>query len=205
MNFTVFASFMIVATFFLWVKYEIKKHNRYDKKLEKEFREREWEANTTRKKSLDGLSYIAIPLESLPLNTFTDDEEIRSYIEIIQDLSQKKIVDFTGISNTDLKLTYGAANLPVLTEYDQNHTTLIMTLQNWGQKLFDNNYKKECTSVLEYAVSCGSDISSTFRLLANIYTENNEKDKLSYLKSTATHLHSAMQKPIVRMLQEFDL
>lgn len=204
MNFTVFASFMIFATFFLWVKYEVKKHTRYDQKLEKDFKEREWEANTTRKKSLDNLSYITIPLEILPMDVLNEDEEINACIETLQALSKEKIVDFTGISNTDLKLTYGVANLPLLTEYDQNHTTLVITLQTFAQKLFDNGYIKESEIVLEYSISCGTDISSTFRLLAQIYKEKGETGKLTSLKESAEKLNSDRKKSIVRMLQEFD-
>ncbi len=205
MNFSVFASFMIFVVFLIWLQYEIKKHSRYDRKKEKEYWAREQEANSTRKQSLDGLTYITIPLDSLPMDILTDDEVVKEYHETIKTLSTEKIVNFTGISNTDLKLQYGVGNLPLLSQYDQCYTTLARTLQQWGQKLYDNGYKSECLTVLEFAIETGTDVSGTYRLLAQMYVKNGDKEKLLSLKEAAKKLNSAMQKPIDRMLQEFDL
>ncbi len=200
-----FASFMIFIIFIVWLQYEIKKHNKYDAKIEKEFWEREARANFSRKKSLEFLDYITIPLETLPMDVMTDDPIVKECIETIQILSEEKIVNFTGISNTDLKLEYGVANLPIVSQYDQCYTSLVRTLQQWGQRLYENDYTDACLSILEFAIKIKTDISGTYRLLAKIYFDRNEKEKLDALKAQAETLNSAMQKPICRMLQEFDL
>ena len=205
MNFSVFASFMIFVVFLVWLQYEIKKHNRYDEKKQKEYWARERQANSTRKHSLDDLQYITIPLETFPMNLMTTDEMIKEYHETLLHLSGEKIVNFTGISNTDLKLEYGVANLPVLTHYDQCYTHLVRTLNSFANRLYENGYEKECVPLLEFAVDTGSDISGTYKLLATIYVKNGEKQKLRLLKSKTDSLNSAMKKPIDRMLQEFDL
>ena len=205
MNFSVFASFMIFVVFLVWLQYEIKKHNRYDEKKHKEYLAREKKANSTRKQSLDNLSYITIPLETFPMDLLTSDEMIQEYHETLYHLSKEKIVNFTGISNTDLKLEYGVANLPTLTHYDQCYTLLVRTLQSFANRLYENGYEKECVPILEFAVNTGTDISGTYKLLATIYVKNDEKEKLDSLKSKTGALNSAMKKPIDRMLQEFDL
>ena len=205
MNFSFFASFMIFVVFLIWLKYEIKKHSRYDDKKQKEFWAREQEANSTRKKSLDGLTFITIPLETFPMDIMVSDEAIKEYHETLLHLSEEKIVNFTGISNTDLKLQYGVANLPVLTHYDQCYTHLARTLQAFATRLYENGYETECIPILEFAVDTGTDISGTYKLLAQIYVKNGDKEKLDLLKSKTDALNSAMKKPIDRMLKEFDL
>ena len=205
MNFSVFASFMIFVVFLVWLQYEIKKHNRYDEKKQKEYWARELKANSTRKQSLDNLQYITIPLETFPMDLMTTDEMIKEYHETLLHLAEEKIVNLTGISNTDLKLEYGVANLPILTHYDQCYTHLVRTLNSFANRLYENGYEKECVPLLEFAVDTGSDISGTYKLLATIYVKNGDKQKLSLLKSKTDSLNSAMKKPIDRMLQEFDL
>ena len=205
MNFSVFASFMIFVVFLVWLQYEIKKHNRYDEKKQKEYWARELKANSTRKQSLDNLQYITIPLETFPMDLMTTDEMIKEYHETLLHLAEEKIVNLTGISNTDLKLEYGVANLPILTHYDQCYTHLVRTLNSFANRLYENGYEKECVPLLEFAVDTGSDISGTYKLLATIYVKNGEKQKLDLLKTKTDSLNSAMKKPIDRMLQEFDL
>lgn len=205
MNFNVFASFMIFVVFLIWLQYEIKKHTRYDEKKEKEFRTREEKANATRKQSLDGLNYIMIPMETFPMHLMTDNETIKEYHEVLEHLAQEKIVNLTGISNTDLKLEYGVANLPILTHYDQCYTQLARTLQGWATCLYENGYETECIPILEFAIDTNTDISGTYKLLAEIYVKNGDKAKLDALKTKTENLNSAMKKPIDRMLQEFDL
>lgn len=205
MNFSVFASFMIFVVFVVWLQYEIKKHLRYDDKKQKEFWAREKEANSTRKQSLDNLNYITIPLEDFPMNLMCNDELIKEYHNTLQNLSEEKIVNLTGISNTDLKLQYGVANLPALTHYDQCYTYLVRTLQAFAQRLYENGYETECIPILEFAIHTGTDISGTYRLLAEIYVKNGDREKLASLKEQTATLNSAMKKPIDRMLKEFDL
>lgn len=205
MNFTVFASFMIFVVFLIWLQYEIKKHSRYDDKKQKEFWAREQEANSTRKKSLESLNYITIPLETFPMDIMASDETMKEYHETLLHLSEEKIVNLTGISNTDLKLEYGVANLPLLTHYDQCYTHLARTLQAFATYLYENGYEKECIPILEFAIETGTDISGTYKLLAKIYVQNGNKEKLDLLKSKTDTLNSAMKKPIDRMLKEFDL
>ncbi len=205
MNFSVFASFMIFVVFLVWLQYEIKKHSRYDEKKQKEYWAREREANSTRKKSLDDLVFITIPLKTFPMDTMASDEQVKEFHEAICHLSEEKIVNLTGISNTDLKLKYGVANLPLLTHYDQCYTHLARTLQLWASYLYDNGYENECVTILEFAVETGTDISGTYRLLAGIYVKNGEKEKLDSLKAKTDSLNSAMKQPIERMLKEFDL
>lgn len=184
------------------IAYENKKHGKQEEDLEKAFWERERMANNVRKKPLDDLEYITIPFDTLPFDCMTEDSRILECHEQLRTLGELKIVNFTGISNTDLKLQYGTANITVLSEYDQNFTVLVRALQTWATLLFDNNYIREACQVLEYAVSIGSDVSKSYYLLANIYQSNGEEDKIEGLINSAKELNSALSNTIVRTLQE---
>ncbi len=180
----------------------IKKHTKSAKEAEKDFWDKELAANNVRKKSLDSLDYITIPMDQFPLQTMTDNERVQEYISIVQALSSRKIVNFTGITNTDLKLTYGTANITALSEYDENYTTLITTLQRWAKLLYDGGHADDTCTLLEYAVSIGSDVSATYYLLADIYQARGQERKILELIDTASDLTGKSGKAIAHTLRE---
>ena len=201
MNFILNASALIFsAAVFLYLL----KSNKKDAHSQDDFWERERAANSTRRKPLDDLDYIKLPMEQFPMTLLEDVPKAEDYKQIIISLSELPIVNFTGISNTDLKLRYGAPNIDLLISYDQNYTLLVRTLQQWAQLLYDNGYIDEARQLLEFSVSTGTDVSATYRLLCQIYKEQGTPEKISALDPIAEMLNSAMQKTIVRTLQEAD-
>lgn len=181
--------------------YHRKKSDRQKEQAKQKFWEREEAANAVRRKDITFLNYIVIPTDSLPMDD-TGDEDIREYQDTILRLSQKRVLNLNGISNTDLKLEYGAANLPELTEYDNNYTTLVNILAKWGAKLIELNKNDDAVTVLEYGISVGSDVSRNFYLLADEYRRRGQPDKIDALIETAGKLESIMQKPILHKLKE---
>ena len=133
------------------------------------------------------------------------EEELNSLSECmstLEDLTSKKIVNLTGISNTDLKLEYGTANITVLTEYDQNYTVLARCLNQWGSFLKKNGQIPEAKKVLEFAIETKTDISNTYYDLAEIYAKDLDFSKIEELNNIAEELPSANKNAIVRHLQE---
>lgn len=168
---------------------------------EKEFWDREEQANNIRRKSLDFLDYITIPVDTLPLLVLQENEAVAKCVETIQQLSHQKIVNLTGITNTDLKLEYGTANLTILSEYDQNYTLLVRTLQEWAEALYKEGYVQEAKAVLEFAVSTHTDISNSYYLLAEIYASTLDYSKIEQLLTVVAALRSANRQAIARTLQ----
>lgn len=172
--------------------------------LQREYWQRERAANNTRRKPLDDLAYIKLPMDIFPMELLTDIPKVEDYRQIILTLKDLPIVNFTGLTNTDLKLRYGAPNINLLTSYDQNYTLLVRTLQQWAQLLYDNGYISQACQLLEFAVSTGTDVSATYRLLCKIYQEQNTPEKIKTLYPAAESLNSAMKGTIDRILQESD-
>ncbi len=195
------ASFIV---FIVWLSFMITRSRRAMELQEKQFWDREKQANRTRRKSLDGLAYITIPLDKLPLDLNTDQDDIRECVDIIRTLSTQTIVNLTGYTNTDLKLMYGAPNITALTEYDQNYTLLARTLQKWAALLHAQGHITQARTILEFAVSTRTDVSGTYRLLADIYKDSGESEKVAGLMEAAQALPDFSRNIITRLLQEED-
>lgn len=196
-----FATFFIVMIFI--VGYALQRNNatRKYEKNSRLFWERESLANSTRKKPLDGLELITIPLESLPFSN-SEDDTIKECEDIVRTLASQDIINLTGISNTDLKLTYGAPNFPYLSRCDQNFTDLARTLNQWAKRLLERNQPDAAQTVLEFAVDCKSDISTTYQMLSTIYAQKHEPEKIQDLIKTAETLNTLLKNKILKDLEE---
>lgn len=191
--------FFCLIVFVILLTYERQKSDRHFRKNTEKFWDKESHANNTRKKSLEHLNYITIPLRQLPFLD-TENEKITRYQEEIRILSGRKIVNLTGITNTELKLTYGAPNLGSLTAYDDNFTELSRVIYNWGLALKEDGYFKEAVTVLEFGISCGTDISGNYTLLAWLYQNQHTPEKIRLLKESASGLNSLSKNAILRHL-----
>ncbi len=184
------------------VSYKRFKANRLNQAAEDSFWNRENAANSTRRKDISNLNYVDFSGVALPFSLFEDDLLKQCESQILA-LKEKKILNLTGISNTDLKLKYGPANLPELTQYDQNFTLLARTLNTWGQRLHELSYNEEAVAVLSFAVSIKSDIRATWQLLAQLYAESGSTAKIQEMKLSAASLNSLTKDPILAMLDTY--
>ena len=149
--------FGIFIIFTAWTSYEIKKSRSMNSKQSEEFWTRENEVNNVRRKPVDNLDYIVIP-DKLLSSISTDNNDINNSITQLKSMSNSKILNLTGVTNTDLKAMYGPANLNYLSECDDNFTLLCRTLNTLGRQLAENGYVEHAIGVYEFAVSSGSDV-----------------------------------------------
>lgn len=197
MNLLILASVLIFA-FVLSIG--IKKNDKDTKKSNEEFWEKEQKANFVRKKSLDNLNYITIPDEFMNYSYNTDDSRVNDAVDSLKHLKECKIVNFSGVTNTDLKLEYGTANITILSEYDYNYTHLSRSLQTLAESLYDNSQIEEAVNILEFLISTNTDMSNTYKLLGKIYKTNNQNDKLNDLAIKAGNLNGLMKTSIIEYL-----
>lgn len=176
---------IFVILFVIWVRYETQKNSKIEADKNTDFIKTEHLANFSRKADITNLDYISIPVNSLPfmgsysetkssfkpsakIDTLAEAEILSCEKEVIA-LSHKKILNLSGLSNTDLKMQYGVANLQILIQYDENFSKLSRALAKWGKFLFEAKEFTAAEKVLSYAVSCKSDIEDIFITLAKIY------------------------------------
>lgn len=210
MKYPFFASFIVFGFLF---SFSMKRRTKKEKQYVDNFWEREREADSTRRKSLESLDYVAIPLNGLPMDVLTELPEMKEYHDKIRELAGKKIVNFAGYSNTELKLEYGAPNINLLSEYDRNFEELITLLQDWASLLLQNwgegaqlcpeeERKQAAKKVLAFAVSAGSDITASYEKLVKLYLEYGEQEKIPALREKAEKIRSLSKPRILALLAE---
>jgi len=192
----------LILIFFGW--FSIKRHQALKKEKENRaaFFQKEEDANATRRQDISDLPYVKIPTQDLPFGIVST-PDIQAQESLLKELAEKPILNLTGISNTDLKLLYGAANLPFLTECDENFTSLCQAVHKWGFLLYEENQPQAAEQVLKFGIDSGSDISGSYLLLAKIYEEQGNTSLISNLILRAEKLNSLSKDTIILKLSEF--
>lgn len=177
-----------------------KRHDRLQQTAEENFWEHEASANSVRRQDISSLPYITIPYENFSIDSVSD-AALDAAVHELNALRGKKILNLTGLSNTDLKMQYGPANLPDLMEYDQNFTDMLHGINAYCNRLSELGFTEQAIPALEFAVSCGSDISTHYTTLAAYYKKQGNLQKLDELTAYAQALQSLMKPVILEKLE----
>ncbi len=199
MHFPILTSLLILI---IIMHFKISRSGREMEHQLDDFWEKENRANSIRKRPLDDLVYVTVPAHFFEFPYDPADDRVSEALRILNSLKDVPAVNLTGISNTDLKLKYGTANISKLTEYDQNYTMLVRSLQTCANSLHKNGRDDEAKEILEYAIDTGSDISASYDLLSDIYVSSGHTELLPGLIKKAEGLNSLMKDPILRLLSD---
>ena len=134
-----FVFLAIFIVFLLYINFLMHKNKRAQENLEKQFWDREHSANFTRKKDISNLNYLIITEDKIPQNLTTDAKKS------LETLCGQKMLNLSSMSNTDLKLEYGVANLDELSACDDRFSTFERNAAIYAQELigtaFDGNWE----------------------------------------------------------------
>lgn len=153
------------------------------------FWNRESESNFVRRADISNLDFLKPDFDKLPLDA-AKKIGLSDIVSNLEKMSDKKILNLAQYTNTDLKIMYGPANLDSLSEYDNNYTVLIRTLNTLGDALYEKGDSENAKRIYEYAISIGSDISNTYIKLGTIYYESNDTAAFDLLLDKADKLTS---------------
>ena len=190
---------LISIVFFFFNLIYTKFLSKRDNASEDKFWERESEANSVRKKSLDDLQYVTVP-DDLPYDLRTDDPDVKGYLEVIDSFREKKMLNLSGYTNTDLKFMYGTANIETVSKYDTDFGDYISCLQKWADRLLVLNETEAAVKIMEYLISVNADMIRTYKYLGERYLSLMENDKFDKLYMTAENLNSASKSHIINAL-----
>ena len=188
--------FLFIA-FSALLYYYIKKNNKAQEQAIHDFLEKETMANHSRKQDISKLDYIIIPWDKLPANLETPSQKA------FWELQNKKLLNLTGISNTDLKLQYGVSNLDALSEYDGNFMDMVQLLPIYAKELMEQGYTSSAKELLEFGISCHADSRQIYFLLADIYKQENETDKTKLLIENAQTLPELTKQAVLKQLNPY--
>lgn len=189
---------ILLAIFQFFLRKNTKKHEEQNK----EFWKREREANTVRKKDISALNYIIIP-DTLPVPvdySGSEGNNLKTALNYFYTFKDKKMLNLTGKSNTDLKAAYGAANLDALSEYDENCTQMLKSIIPLATELNKSGLTDEAAAYLEFGISCHTDITQNYIMLGEYYASKGNKDKIQHLANVAESLDSLTKKTIISRL-----
>lgn len=195
---------LCILLLILLLKHRLNSLDQQEQQENEEFWSKEKKASLPIQKNMDDLVFLTIPVDQLPFHNTTDARLVAIQNTILE-LSQQKICNLSGISNTDLKLKYGAGNLGELSEYDQNYTTLLRTLADWSARLFELGYDEDALTVATFALDCNTDVSKTYSTLARIYKKRGQLDQLYALIPIAESVSTMidLKKVIYDVLNEY--
>lgn len=193
-----------ITILILVLNHNIRKNKNRDSQNVHAYLTREDAANSTRKKDLSTLPYIEVPLNALPLDITLNDNkkqlQISQYIKEIYALSEKKMLNLIGVTNTELKETYGPANLELLSLYDQNYSRYIRNLHLLADCIY-SEYPYQAVEIWEYCLSIGTDISGTYSSLGQYYIEHKDKEHFFKLYDYIPDKNTISGKIIINKLQ----
>ncbi|MBQ9200296.1 MAG: hypothetical protein IJ141_08980 [Lachnospiraceae bacterium] len=173
--------------------------NKKSKRAMEEFWNREAKANSVRRADISNLDYITFDIDKLPINEATS----LGFSDIcaeIKGISNRKFLNLSDYTNTDLKMMYGPANLEALSEYDNNYNYLLRLLNKLSKELMNVNHPEYAKLVLETSIHLGSTLSSDFEMLGSIYYDANDYSSLKKLEATADNIESLSKSLILNKL-----
>lgn len=194
-----FLTVFMIIIIFLAIRY--RSNQQHQDEMQEEFWSMEATANATPSVDLNNLTYITIPLDKFPLG-FSKEEEILSLEAQLKDLSTKPLLNLTGKTNTELKLTYGVPNLEKMAEIGENFDNLTIILRDYAKALLDHKMIAEAITVLEFGAGIGTDISQHYIMLGQCYITLGKTDKVQHLIDKISQSNLLLAPSIVRQLNE---
>ena len=190
---------IIICCSFLALCYVVSRNvSRFKKthgQSQEEFLEQESRANSVRKADISALPYVEIPLDELPLDALSACG-YSALAEELRALTSVKILNLSMYTNTELKLMYGPANLTALSDCDDAYTSLIMLLNKIGASLLEADRPDDAEKFLSFAISIGSDITTSYTMLATLYAKKHDINRIDRLIGNADSLTSLSGKTI---------
>ncbi|MEE1009013.1 MAG: tetratricopeptide repeat protein [Agathobacter sp.] len=185
---------VIFIIFLICLKYFSRKGNIRQEEVMKSFWDKERKANSTVIKDIGNLDYITIPSELFPSDICTKSQQK------LLELSHEKILNLTGLSNTDIKLKYGVTNFEHVTKCDDNFTQMVTIIPTYANELIECGKTDVAIRLLEFAIDNHADSKKIYMLLAQLYIDSGNKDKINYLIDNANELNSLSKEPIISSL-----
>lgn len=149
--------------------------------------------------------YVVIPLSTFPFG-LCEDPYMVEMENAIKTLSEEKLLNLTGLSNTDVKLKFGANHFDEATLAGEKYDELIKNLVNYAIELDDHGFSSESEKMLEYLIGIDCDMKSAYITLGKLYASGNKigkiKDLIERVDSSSLSIKNATKTQLSELLPE---
>lgn len=199
--------FICFIVFVIWFYVKSNHEDKTKDTWDKDFWEKEHEADFAPKKDISDIEYISVQKDLLPFNNSPDEEEKELQDKILE-LADAKLLNLSDMTNTDIKLKYGRANFDYLSCCDQNFLLLLRLLNQWGSYIYNTlKDRQRAKKVFEYSINLGSDISETYITLAQIYIDENRPEQIQELitkiENSDFFMKESIKLRLIKLFQEY--
>jgi len=195
-----------IIAFFVF-HHHLRKNAKVQEDVTKAFWQKEESSLVVRKKELAEEDYLH---PSLTLDQLKGEDWYKAlgqsglyrYEQHLKELLDKAMVNFQHMSNTDLRLTFGTANLTVISDYEENWNSYLTTLYTLGKKLLETGETDYGIQLLEEGVRMGTDNRYHFLLLGQHYKATKNQQAFEDLVVRASSLESLTKTALLKALEE---
>lgn len=187
-------------------RHHMKKSSKKQDDVSKKFWAKEASSLVVRKKELtqDDYVYPNLTEEDLKGEAWFEAQGQKSlyrYEKQIAGLLKQPMMNFQSMSNTDLRLTFGTANLTIIRENEERWNSYLKALYQIGSKLLASGETLYSIKLLEEGIAMGTDNRQHFLALGRYYKDSGNTDAFHRLLTTAQSLESLTKNALVRDLK----
>ena len=144
------------------------------------FWQREMTADTTVVRGINEDDFVKIPLSEFPFG-ISNDPGLREFETKIHAIQDKKFMNLTGKTNTDVKLTYGVNHFDEVISYGENYDELMKLLSDYSELLESLGFTDAAEKILKCIIDSGCDMSAPYLTLGRIFSSRGETENLEEL------------------------
>ena len=202
-----------IPIFFIWFliaififRHHMRKNSIAQAKVSDAFWKKEQESLVVRKKELLPEDYLH---PTLSIEDFKDEayyesigqKELVRQADYLKSLVTQPMVNFSGVTNTDLRTTYGTAMITTIQAYEENFTAYTTTLYTMAEKVHDTGEVAYAIRLLEEGIKLGTDSRTHYLLLAACYKDLGDTGAMARLIERAKTLDSLTKESLLQDLK----
>lgn len=147
-----------------------------DKKKIEDFIAEQNDITIVPRTKLDEINFVKCDISRIKFQTVAEDT--KEQIDNLLNLSHSKLANFKGVTNQQLKKTYGNNNFDEVLSYQNNYDELLKSLVYTAELLSRDGDDRSAISLLQTSISLGNDVTKNYTLLADLYDKNKMRKEM---------------------------
>jgi len=198
---TIFALFVIFALLF---NHRLNRLTRLEREAKVAFWESERDSLSVRKKEFVEENYLRPDISSLTFPQLdVKDYDLVLYESLkskLLELSTKDMMNFSHLTNTEIRLQFGTANQTAIADNESAYNTYLKTLADYGKFMNEQGELNEAIIALEECIRMKSEYSRHYLFLAQLFAIIKNEEAFHQLCEKASTIDTTKQTNIHQKL-----